>query len=248
MIFRGVVAASAHAAGDLAHVDGLDAHAEPFFPQFGVNDGSGDAHRGTAHGEVTLAAHEGHGEGALGEGEEFFPNISGDLRVTGGLHVLAVNAESRQSLLRVAGDHGGQIDRAGALGAVESPDGFRRVRVHVHRFRAITPAGRHGEGNADVGEPELVRAIGRLSNSADAGVRDDALDRRAIRITQHGSEEVRHRPGLLHGAFLKRFANAAEAAVNGRTNADLWIRCLFHGGVGNGCCRRKTLRSRRWRR
>jgi hypothetical protein len=35
----------------------------------------------------------------------------------------------------------GQIDRAGALGAVKAPDGLRAQRIHIDGFAAVAPAG-----------------------------------------------------------------------------------------------------------
>ena len=135
----------AHAADKLREVNGFDAHSKPFFPECGVHDRAGDAHGCAAHGEVAFAAHEGNGEAAADEGEEFLADVCGDGCVGGGLDVLAVDAEGGEAFLRVSGEGCGEIDCAGALGAVEAPDGFGQVRVHVHRFRAVAPAGGDGE-------------------------------------------------------------------------------------------------------
>ena len=114
---------------------------------------------------------------ARANAEDFFLHVGGNRFVAAVLHVAAVNAESRQSLLRVAGQHGGEINRAGPLGAVETPHGLGNDRVHVHRLAAVTPARRHGQRQADAFAREFFRAGGGLGHAADAGVGDDALRR-----------------------------------------------------------------------
>ena len=227
-----VILALAHAAGDFGHVHGLDAHAEPFFPHFGIDHRAGDAHRGAADGEVGFAAHEGHGEAALGEGEQFFLHVPGDLGVGGGLHILAINAEGGEALLGVAGEHGGEVNRPRALGAVETPHRLGSVGIHIHGLGTVAPAGRHGERDAHVVEFKLIGTGRGLAHAADAGVCDHALHRRAIRVAQGGAEKFRHGLGLIHGAGFERLAHAAEAAVDGGADADFREDCLFHDAMG----------------
>ena len=131
-VFCGVVLSLAHAADEFREVDCFDAHSEPFFPECRVDDRAGDAHGSSAHGEVAFAAHERDGESAAGEAENFFADVSGDFSVGGGLDILAVDSEGGEAFLRVSGEDSGQVNRAGALGAVESPDCLGQVRIHVH--------------------------------------------------------------------------------------------------------------------
>lgn len=143
-----------------------------------------------------------------------------------------VDGLDAHAFLGVAGQNSGQIDRAGALGAVEAPDGFRSVGIHIHRFRSVAPARCHGEGDADIGEFEFFRAIRSLPDSADAGIRDDALHGGSIRIAEFRGEQLRHGPGLGQGALFGRLADAAEATIDGGTNADFWIVVFFHEKCG----------------
>ena len=52
-------------------------------------------------------------------------------------------------------------------------------------------------------------------------VGDDAFDGQAVVVAQVFAEELGHILGHVHGLLFQRFAHAAEAAVDGRANADL---------------------------
>ncbi len=92
------------------------------------------------------------------------------------LDIATVYSESWQALLCVGCENGGQINRAGALGAVEAPHGLGRVRFHIHRFGAIAPAGCHSERDSDIFSAELIGAGSGLGDAANAGIGDHAFD------------------------------------------------------------------------
>ena len=91
------------------------------------------------------------------------------------LDVAAIDSKGRQALLGVSREHGGEVNGARALSAIEAPDGLGRERIGIHRFRAVAPAGSHGEGDAHIFATEFLRAGGGFRNAADAGVRNHAF-------------------------------------------------------------------------
>ena len=135
---------------------------------------------------------------------------------------MAIDAEGRQALLRMGGQHGGQIHRAGALGAVEAPHALDGVAILVHGLGAIAPAGSHGQGDGDVVLAELVLAGGGLGHAADGGVGDDDLHRLAVGVAQVLLKELLCGERHVHGLLLEGFADLqrAAAAVDGGTDAD----------------------------
>ena len=96
---------------------------------------------------------------------------------------MAVDAECRQSLLRMRGEHSGQIYRARTLGAVESPHRLGPMRVHVHGLAAVAPAGGHGDGGAHALALEFLLTSGSLGHAPDGAVGNDALHGRTITVT-----------------------------------------------------------------
>ncbi len=133
------------AADKLDHIGRLDPHAQPALEEVVVDQGAGDAHRDVAQREIGFAAEGGRGQTGAHEAEKFLTHIGGDVGLVPVLHVAAIDAERRQALLVVPGQDGGQIDGPRPLRAVKAPYGLGQQRVHVHRFRAVAPAGRNGE-------------------------------------------------------------------------------------------------------
>ena len=160
------------ATNEFRHVHGLDAHAEPFFKQSRINNRAGDAHGCAAHREIGAAAEGRCGQAGAHESEELFFDIRRDRLVAAVLDVAAIDSKGRQALLGVSREHGGEVDSAGTLSAIESPDGLGCERIGIHRFRAVAPAGSHGEGNAHILAAKLLRAGGSFRNAADTGVRN----------------------------------------------------------------------------
>ncbi len=157
-------------ADDLGHVDVLHAHSEPLFPEICVDHGTGNAHGSAAHGKIGFVAHDGHGEAGTGEIEDFFRNVFRNLLRVGGLDILAVNPEGGKAFLGMSGKDGGKVDRSRTLRPVEAPDRLRAMRIHVHGFRSVAPAGRHRQGNPDILFPELIGAGIGLRHATDAGI------------------------------------------------------------------------------
>jgi hypothetical protein len=125
--------------------------------------------------------------------------------------------------LRVTGEHRREIDRARPLRAVEAPHRLRGEGIHVHGFRTIAPARRDGQRDPDVFPPELVRARRRLRHTANTGVGDDALHLRAIGIAQGLGDQLGRRLRQFHRLLFEGLADAAQAAINGGTNANARI-------------------------
>ena len=193
-----------------------------------IDDRTGDAHRDVAERHVALAADGGDGEAGAGEAQELFLHVGGDRGIAGVLHVTAVDRESRQALLVVRGERGGQIDGARTLGAVEAPDRLRTQRVHVDRFAAVAPARRDGDRQADVGDLELVFARGRFGHAADAGIGDHALDRLAGGVAQILLQELGRANGHVHRLLFERLAHAQATVVDGRADADFGEKLCVH--------------------
>ena len=174
--FVGVVGTLAHASGKFSHVDGFEAHPEVVFPEGGIDDRTGDAHGGAAHGKVCLAAHVGDCETGAGKIEELIDDISGDVGIAGFLHVFAVDAKGGEAFLGMTCERGGEVNRAGALGAVKAPDRLGTVWIHVHRFGTVAPTGGNGDAETDALALEFLFASRSFAHPADVGVGDHAFD------------------------------------------------------------------------
>ena len=186
-----------------------------------VDQGAGDAHRDVADRKIRLATHRGGGDGSPGERQNFAAYVVRNFGFVFVLHVTAVDAERRQTLLAVSGQYGGQIHGAGALGAVEAPDGLRHGGVHVHRFGTVAPTGRNGQCSADAFAGEFGCRLGRLGHAADTSVGDDAFDRRAACVTYVFRNQFGDGLGHAHRLVFQRFTHALATSVDGRPNADL---------------------------
>ena len=208
------------AADEFGHVHRLDAHAEPLLEERGINDRTSDAHGCAAHGQVSTATHGRCGEAGAGEAQEFLFDIGRNGVVTRILHVPAIDTESGQSLLGVRGKHGGEIDSAWALSAIESPDRFGCEWVGIHRLGAVAPAGCDCERNSHILAAEFIGASGCFADAADAGIGNHTLHGLAGRVAKFGGQKRGRVLGHGHGLFFEGFANAAEAAIDGRTDAD----------------------------
>ena len=220
--FRFVVNLLVHAAAHFRHVHGLYADAQVVFPEGLVHDGAGDAHGAAADGEVALAAEGGYGQAGAAEAQDFFSHVFRNGGIPGVLDVFPVNGEGGEALLVQSGQGGGQVHGAGAFRAVEAPDGFGRERVHVKGLAAVAPAGRDGQGDADVVGLEFVRAGGGFRRTANAGVCDHALDGFAGGVADVGLNESRGRLGHVHGLIFQGFPDAEAAAVNRGADTDGW--------------------------
>ena len=179
-----IVYSKIHTPQDLDLIYTFIPHSQILLEEVGVHDRAGDAHRHATDGKVGLPSHLGHGHSATGKAENLLSHILRDRVVLKILDIVAVDSESRKSFLGVSGKNRGEINRPGTLRSVESPDGLRPVRVHVHGLGAVAPAGCHGDRSADSLTLEFLGACGALSHTADRPVSDDTLHRSAVRISQ----------------------------------------------------------------
>ena len=173
----GVEDVEVHAAQNLHQRHILRAHAEVVLQEVGVHDASGDAHAGIAQRQIRLAAHRSNSLGGAGKAQYLLCHIGRDGVIVEVLHVMTVDAKGGQSLLGMCGEHSSQIDGTRALRSVESPHSLRVVRVHVHRLRAVAPAGGHGDGTAHALALELLGTGRTLCHTADGTIGNDALHR-----------------------------------------------------------------------
>ena len=218
-----VIDALGHAADDLHLVHGFHPHAQVVLNKILVDDGAADAHAHGADLEIALAPHGGHGHGGPAEAEQLLPYVGGDVGdLVQILHLMAVDAEGGQALLGVGGQHGGQIHRAGALGAVEAPHALDGHGVHVHGLGAVAPAGGDGEGDIHIFLLELGGAGGGLGHPADGGVGNDHLHRLAVAVENVLLKQLLGGLGHGHGLVLQGLPDlqGAAAAVDGGTDAD----------------------------
>ena len=221
--FLVVVDAPVHAADDLHLVDAFAAHSKVVLEEVRIHDGAGDAHADGADGQVRLAPHGGGSDGGAGEAEEFLLDVRRNDLVIRVLHVVAVDAEGGQALLRVRGEDGGEVHRARPLRAVEPPNGLDRMRVHVHGLADVAPARGDRDRDGDAFADELLSTGGGFGHAADGGIGDDTLDGGAVRVAepagQEGGDTARH----AHGLVFQGFADAVHAAVDGRADADFGV-------------------------
>ena len=135
---------------------------------------------------------------------------------------MSVDTEGRQPLLCMAREDGGEIDGARTLCAVEAPDALDRHRIHIHRLRAVAPAGRDRERDVHACTAELLRARRRLRDAADGRIGDDDLYGLAVRVAQILLKELLCRACHTHRLILECTAHIENTAptVNRRTDAD----------------------------
>ena len=224
-LFIGLVVVDAlfHAAQDLDLVDGLDAQAQIFLHEVLIHDGAADAHGDGADLQIALAAHRGRRDGRPAEAQELFLHVVGDLGdLIAVLHLMAVDAEGGQPLLRVSRQNGGEVHRARTLGAVEAPDALDGHGIHVHGLGAVAPAGGDGQGDGDALALELLRAGGGFRHAADGRIGHDDLHVLAVGVIEIFLEQFFC--GLGHGHDLVFQAltqlHGAAAAVDDGADAD----------------------------
>ena len=233
-VFFGVVDAFRHAADDLGHVDRFVAHAEIFLEEVGIDHRSGDAHRYAAHREIRFAAHRGHSLCGACEAEYLLGYVGGYGVVVKILHVVTVDAECRQTFLRVGGEYRCEIYGSGALCAVEAPDSLGPVGVHIHSLASVAPAGGDGDGAAYAFALEFLVAGCGFGHPAYCGVGYHAFHGRSVAVAEVGRYEVGHSMSQGHGFLFKAFAYAALTAVDRRTDTD--FRIVAHNVISVICC------------
>ena len=202
-----VINALLYATQNLDLIDRFHAHTEVILKEIRVDLRAGNAHAHRADLQVGLTLHGHGGDGGSAEAEQLFLHVCRNFGCGCGLDVMPVNAECRQSLLRVRGKDGGKIDRAGALGAVEAPDRLDGVRVHVHGLRAVAPAGCNRQGNSDLLAFEFLRAGGSLPYAPDGGIGNDHTHGRAVGVAEVFCKEFCGALCHIHGLLLERLTH-----------------------------------------
>ena len=139
---------------------------------------------------------------------------------------MAIDGEGWQPLLGMGSQHSGQVDGAGALGAVEAPYRLDGAGVHVEGLAAVAPAAGNGQRSHHIFGLELVGTGCGFGAAADGGIGNDTLHRGAVRVTQVFFDQGLGITGHGHGLVLQTFTNAAPAAVDGGTDTDFGIKHL----------------------
>ena len=211
-----------HPANQLHFVHRFHAHAQIFLKERGIDNGTCDAHADRADLQVGLPPHGGRRHRCPAEPQKLFLHILRNFPVVRILYVPAVNAESRQSLLRMGSQNRGQIHRAGTLRTVKSPDAFDGHGIHVHGLRPVAPARGHRQRDVHPFPPELGGAFSCLSHPADGTIGDHHANRFPIGIAEIFPEQLcrrlRHASGLLLHGFPH--LQGAPAGVDSGTDAD----------------------------
>ena len=221
-IFVGIVDFLGHAADDLHLVNRFHAHAEVVLDEVDVDLRARNAHAKRADLQIGPTAHRSGCDRGSAEAEQLFGHVDGNFGVVEVLHVATVDAEGGQALLRVCGKHGGKIDRTGALGAVKAPNALDRVRVHVHRFGAIAPAGRDRERDRNALTLEFFGPRRRFGNATDGGVGDHNLHGGTVGVAQIVLKKLGGTVSHAHRLLLQRLTHpkSTTSAVDRGTDAD----------------------------
>ncbi len=139
---------------------------------------------------------------------------------------MAVDAECRQTFLRMACKHGCEVDCARTFRAVEAPHGFRPMGMHIHCFRAVTPAGCYRDCGSHPFAFELPGTGGSFGNASYSAVGNHTFNRCAVGISQVRANQFGNGLGQVHGLILKTFTHAPLASVNGRS--DTYFGIIIH--------------------
>ena len=138
---------------------------------------------------------------------------------------MSIDPESGETFLGVGSEYGGQVDSAGAFGAIESPDAFNGHGVHVHSFGAIAPAGGDGECHGDIFFFKFLCAGSGFRDASDAAVGDDDADGVAVRVAEVFLEEFFSGLSHSHDLGFQAFAEShwTAAAINNRSDTDCGV-------------------------
>ena len=230
-IFFVVVNALFHAAQDFGFIDTLIAHAQILLEEILVYDAPGNTHALAADGQIALPAHLGHSHGCTRPTQYLLSYVGRNGIVIQILYVAPVDAERGQSFLGMSGQHGCQIYGSRPFRPVEAPYGFRPIRIHVHRLRAITPAGSYGNRGPDPFTLEFLGTGSTLAHAPYRAVGNHAFHRRTAAILHVRRNQICDSPSQTHGLVFQTFADTALPTVDGRTNTNL--RILVHNIKGS---------------
>ena len=162
----------------------LRTHTKILLQEIGIDNTTGDTHASVANREVRLTTHGGYGLSCTRKTKYFLRHIFRYRIVVQILHIMAINAVCRQSLLSVCSKHSSKINSTRPFCAIESPNSFGIIRIHVHRLRAIAPAGCDSDCRTDAFTLELLSACSTFTHTADGGIADDTLNKTAVAISE----------------------------------------------------------------
>ena len=138
---------------------------------------------------------------------------------------MPVDTEGRQTLLGMCGKYGSQIDSTRTLCAVEAPNSFGVMRIHVHCLRTVAPARGDGDGRAHTLTLEFLGTGSTLGNTTDGGICNHTLHGRTVAVAQVLGYQLGNSLSQCHCFLFKAFADATLATIDSRTNSDFGI---FH--------------------
>jgi len=203
-------------------VNGFNTHTEEVFEEVLIDNGTGNAHGNAAHREVGLPFHHSNSQTGFCKTQYFFFYIGGNRGIAGVLYIAPVDSKGRKPFLCVARQNRRQINRAGTLGTIKAPNGFRTKRIHIHGFGTVAPARRNRQRDAHVFSIKFFCTGCGFGHSPNTGVGNHTFYRFTIWIFQIFADQFcrvfRHR----HNLTFKRFPHAAVATVDGWTNTNLW--------------------------
>ena len=231
IIFFVVIYSLFHATQDFGLVHTFIAHAQIFLKEILVHDTACNTHALAADGQIALPAHLGHSHGCTRPTQYLFGHVGRNGIVIQILHVMPIDAESGQSFLSVPGQYGSQIYGSRTLGPVKAPYGFRPIRIHVHRLRAITPTGSYGNRSPYPLALEFPGTGRTLAYAPYCAVGNHAFHRRTVAILHVRRNQICDSPSQTHGLVFQTFADTALPTVDGRTNTNL--RILVHNIKGS---------------
>ena len=139
-VFGLVVDFLGHAADNFHFVYRFHTHTQVFFDKGRVDNRATDTHTNRTDLQPALAAHRGCCHCCSTKAKQFLFHIFGNLFLVGFLHITAIDAKCRTTLLCMGGKHRCQIHCSRTLCAVKAPYTLYGQWVKVHGFRTIAPA------------------------------------------------------------------------------------------------------------
>ena len=211
-----------HAAEDFHFIDRLYSHAQITLEEVLIHDGAADSHGDRSDLQIAHAPQGRDGNRRSRKPKQHLLHILRHRLVIRFLHVPAVDAERGKTFLRMGRKDGCQVDGTGPLCRIQSPDTFNGHGVHVHRLRAIAPAGGDRERDVHAFFLKLLCALGALSHASDSGVRDHDPDRRAVRIKNIFLKQLLRAFCHGHSLLFQRASHiqGSLAPVNNGTDPD----------------------------
>ena len=229
-----VVNAFFHTAKDLNFINGLNAHTEVLFHHILIDDGTGDTHTLGTDLEVGFAAHSSNSNSSTTKAEKFlfyiFRNLVNLIYV---LNFVAINTECRKAFLCMTSENSSKINCARTLCAVEAPNTFDCLRIHIHCLRTVAPARSYGQCDRNTLLAELVCTSCSLRYTTDTCICHNNFYRLTVGVEKVLLEElfrcVSHCPNLRLKGFTKHHRTTTtindRADTNYRIISDISVLC-----------------------